>query len=140
VNQMRIRLLLFVAVVAAAPAWGQSARDAIIAGYLAAAKAAEPGLAGFSAARGEALFRGKPGGGKPDTPSCTTCHGEQATAAGQNVKTSKAIEPMAVSKNPQRYTNAEDVEKWFLRNCKEVLGRVCTPKEKGDFIAYMLTQ
>lgn len=138
---MRLCVLLFVVVAgAASPASGQSARDAVLAGYLAEAKAAEPGLAGFSAARGEALFRAKHAGGKADTPSCTTCHGDKPAAAGQNVKTGKAIEPMAASRNPQRYTNAEDVEKWFVRNCKEVIGRTCTPKEKGDFIAFMLTQ
>jgi hypothetical protein len=29
------------------------------------------------------------------------------------------------------------MEKWFKRNCGDVLGRVCTPAEKGDVIAYL---
>ena len=47
---------------------------------------------------------------------------------------------MAVSANPKRYTNKADVEKWFKRNCKQVLGRECTPAEKGDFITFMMSQ
>ena len=35
---------------------------------------AEAGGATFSAERGKSLFMGKHSGGKPDTPSCTTCH------------------------------------------------------------------
>ena len=31
------------------------------------------------------------------------------------------------------------VEKWFKRNCNDVLGRVCTPLEKGDVLSYLLT-
>ena len=64
----------------------------------------------------------------------STPQGQGQTRAG------KAIEPMAVSKNPARYTNKDDVEKWFTRNCNDVLGRACTAKEKGDFITYMMGQ
>ncbi len=47
---------------------------------------------------------------------------------------------MAVSKNPARYTDPDNVEKWFGRNCSDVLGRACTAREKGDFITYMMGQ
>jgi hypothetical protein len=47
---------------------------------------------------------------------------------------------MAVSKSPARYTDQDNVEKWFGRNCSDVLGRACTAREKGDFIAYMIGQ
>jgi hypothetical protein len=30
------------------------------------------------------------------------------------------------------------VEKWFRRNCNDVLGRTCTPSEKADVMAYLL--
>ena len=75
-----------------------------------------------------------------EAKACTACHAADPTKPGENIKTGKPIEPMAVSANPKRYTNAEDVEKWFRRNCKQVLGRECTVLEKGDFIAYMTSQ
>ncbi|MGZ3790026.1 MAG: DUF1924 domain-containing protein, partial [Bacteriovorax sp.] len=31
------------------------------------------------------------------------------------------------------------VQKWFKRNCNDVLERVCTPQEKGDFVKYMMS-
>ncbi len=93
----------------------------------------------FSAKRGAQLFSSTHKGGQPDTPSCTSCHSKSPLQAGQT-RAGKKIAPMAVSKMPDRYTNAEKVEKWFRRNCNTVLGRECTPLEKGDFITYMKTQ
>jgi hypothetical protein len=49
------------------------------------------------------------------------------------------IEAMAISVNPQRFSDEAKVEKWFGRNCKDVLERACTAQEKGDFIAYLLS-
>ena len=49
----------------------------------------------------------------------------------------KAIAPMAVSLSPDRFTDPDKVEKWFLRNCNTVLGRECTAQEKGDIITYL---
>jgi hypothetical protein len=115
-------------------------RAAILDGYLAQAKRETPGFAGFSAARGEAFYRAKHGGGRPDTPACTSCHGPDPRVAGQQERTGKVIEPMAVSRNPSRFTDRATVEKWFLRNCKGVLGRECTAQEKGDFISYLASQ
>jgi cytochrome c553 len=113
------------------------ARDAILADLTAQARQADPAFAGFSAERGEAMYRAKHGTGDPNVTACTSCHGDDPRTAGQNVKTGKAIEPMAVSANPKRYTNQADVAKWFRRNCKDVLDRECTPVEKGDFITFM---
>jgi hypothetical protein len=31
------------------------------------------------------------------------------------------------------------VEKWFKRNCNDVVGRACTAQEKGDVLAYVMT-
>ena len=47
---------------------------------------------------------------------------------------------MAASVTPKRYTDPAKVEKWFKRNCREVLGRECTVQEKGDWLSYMLSQ
>jgi hypothetical protein len=91
-----------------------------------------------SAARGESLFRAKSNaGGIAD--ACTACHTQDPKARGQHVKTHKEIEPMAPVANRERFTERAKVEKWFKRNCKEVLGRECSAQEKADFTAYMLS-
>ena len=114
-------------------------RDDVLAGYATQARADDAAFAGFSAARGEALHRERHSGGKPDSPSCTSCHGDNTRAAGRT-PVGKAIDPVAVSVAPTRYTDAAKVEKWFRRNCREVLGRECSAREKGDWLAYMMTQ
>lgn len=111
------------------------ARDAIVATFATEAKA-DPSFAGFSAERGKAFFEAKHTGGKPDTPSCTSCHSQDPTLPGET-RAGKRIEPMAVSKNPSRFTKTDEVAKWFGRNCNSVLGRECTALEKGDVITYL---
>ena len=54
--------------------------------------------------------------------------------------TGKTIAPMAVSANPERFTDEAKIEKWFRRNCKEVVGRECTAAEKADFLAWLVRQ
>jgi hypothetical protein len=115
------------------------ARDAIVAGFTAQAKAENPAFAGFSAEKGGAFFKARQAGGKPETPSCTTCHGDTPFATGQT-RAGKIIEPMAASKSPTRYTDPKKVAKWFFRNCRSVLGRECTAQEKGDYLAFMISQ
>lgn len=107
-------------------------RDDLLARYGVAA-----GSAGFSAARGEALHTRNFSGGKPDTPSCTSCHGQDTRSAGRT-PTGKVIEPLALSVTPARFADPAKVEKWFKRNCTEVLGRQCTPQEKGDWLSFVL--
>ena len=109
-------------------------REDLLAQYAAAAK-----TTGFSAARGQVLHTQNFSGGKPGTPSCTTCHGKDTRGAGR-APTGKAIEPVAVSVTPTRYTDPAKVEKWFKRNCIEVMGRECTPQEKGDWLAFVMGQ
>ena len=112
------------------------ARDAILASYAAAAKKLDTSFAGFSVDRGSQLWNSNHTEGNIETPSCTTCHTKDARAEGMT-RGLKPIAPMAVSKTPDRFTDSEKVEKWFLRNCKTVLGRECTPIEKGDVITYL---
>lgn len=88
------------------------------------------------AAAGKALFLGAHTGGKPDTPSCSTCHTMDPTKAGK-LRTGKAVEPMAPRVNPARFTDSAKVEKWFGRNCNSVFGRDCSAAEKADVIAYL---
>ncbi|MCZ4305739.1 DUF1924 domain-containing protein [Zoogloeaceae bacterium G21618-S1] len=130
---------LFLVALTAMSAVQAAPRDDILAAYTAQAKAEDATFAGFSAARGEALHRDRHSGGKADSPSCTSCHGENTRAAGRT-PVGKSIEPVAVSVAPTRYTDAAKVEKWFRRNCREVLGRECSAREKGDWLAFMTTQ
>lgn len=135
---------LVIAIAAALVAWTATAhagpaQDRAIAHYAAQAKSQSPGFDAFSAERGKTLFVAKHTGGKPDTPSCTTCHGGTPTATGQT-RAGKEIAPMALSKTPDRYGDLDKLEKWFERNCTSVLGRACTAVEKGDFITFMVTQ
>ena len=114
-------------------------RDALLAAHAAAAKAADPAFSGFSAARGEKLQVTRFAGGKAETPSCTSCHGDSPRSAGRTLA-GKSIDALAVSVSPTRYTDPAKVEKWFKRNCHDVLGRECTPLEKGDWLTFMITQ
>lgn len=99
------------------------------------ARAATPGFAGFSAQRGRQFFSAAHG----NDWSCTSCHTATPLAPGKHAKTGKDIAPMAPAANPQRFTDAAKVEKWFKRNCNDVLGRVCTAQEKGDVLAYLMS-
>jgi hypothetical protein len=114
-------------------------REDLLAQYATAAKAAAPTFSGFSTARGNTLHTHHFASGKPDTPACTTCHGKDPRGAGRAL-TGKGIEAVAASVTPKRYTDPAKVEKWFKRNCTEVLGRECTVQEKGDWLSYMLSQ
>lgn len=93
----------------------------------------------FTAERGRALFFANHPGGKAETPSCTSCHGRTPKERGVT-RAGKPIEPLAPSVTPERFSDPEKVEKWFRRNCKSVLGRVCTTREKGDFLTFMRDQ
>lgn len=94
--------------------------------------------AGFSASakRGETLFRQR-FAINDKMPACTSCHTDNPLNAGQHAVTGKAIKPLAVAANGERFSDPAKVEKWFGRNCKEVVGRACTPGEKADFVAYV---
>lgn len=90
-------------------------------------------------ARGEAFYR-QNHGVSADMPGCYACHGPDPRQSGKYVITSKKIAPMAVSVNPERFTDEAKIEKWFRRNCKEVVGRECTAAEKADFLAWLVRQ
>jgi hypothetical protein len=103
--------------------------------YANEASGQQPGFSP-SAKRGEALFHQRFAISEK-MPRCSSCHTEQPANTGQHVATGKAIRPLAVAANPERFSDQAKVEKWFGRNCKEVVGRACTPGEKADFVAYM---
>ena len=109
-----------------------AAATTVLDGYRAVAKQEDPAFKDFSATRGETLYRAKTG-----DMACASCHGASPKDHGTHATTGKDILPMAPSANPERFTDAANVEKWFRRNCNDVLKRVCTANEKGDFITYL---
>jgi hypothetical protein len=93
------------------------------------------GFAGFSAQRGAAFFKTNHG----REWSCASCHTQNPATPGRHAKTDKPITPLAPAANAERFTRADKVEKWFRRNCNDVLGRACTASEKGDVLAYLMS-
>lgn len=89
-----------------------------------------------SAKRGETLFRQR-FAINDKMPACTTCHTDNPAATGKHAITGKDIKPLAVQANTERFSDPAKVEKWFGRNCREVVGRLCTPAEKADVVAYL---
>jgi len=87
------------------------------------------------AARGQAFFTSKHG----RDWSCSSCHTAHPVAEGKHVVTGKVIAPMAPAANPGRFNDAGKTEKWFRRNCNDVVGRECTAGEKADFLAFLLS-
>jgi mono/diheme cytochrome c family protein len=103
--------------------------------FEAEARAAAPSFGGFSAQRGEAFFKATHGA----EWSCASCHTGNPLAAGKHAKTGKPIAPLAPAANAVRFTDAATVDKWFRRNCNDVLGRACTAQEKGDVLQYLMS-
>lgn len=86
-------------------------------------------------ARGEKLFTTPQG----REWSCASCHGAVPTRTGKHASTGKPIGPLAPAFNGERFTDSAKVEKWFRRNCNDVLARECTAAEKADLLAWLLT-
>lgn len=127
-------LLLLAMLGAAAPALAATPQD-ILQSYAPQAKQEAPSFKDFSASRGERFFHAKSAKGN----SCATCHTDSPKAEGKHERTGKAIAPLAPVANRERLTDPAKVEKWFKRNCQDVLERACTAQEKGDFLAYLLS-
>lgn len=86
------------------------------------------------AERGRAFFTSRHGG----EWSCASCHGSPPTREGKHASTGKVIAPLAPAFNPKAFTDTAKTDKWFRRNCKDVLSRECSPQEKADVLAYLL--
>ena len=70
--------------------------------------------------------------------SCASCHGTPPTTAGKHASTGKTIAALAPAFNPKAFTDSARVDKWFRRNCKDVLSRECSAQEKADVMAYLI--
>lgn len=109
------------------------------------AKAATPAelLSGYTAqagsppdpARGRQFFTTRHG----HDWSCSSCHGAVPVQSGKHAATGKPIKAMAPAYNAERFTDAAKTEKWFRRNCNDVVGRECTAAEKADVLSWLLT-
>jgi Domain of unknown function (DUF1924) len=93
------------------------------------AQAGAPG----NAAKGQAFFSSKHGG----EWSCASCHGTPPTVQGKHANTGKVIAPLAPAFNAKAFTDSAKVDKWFKRNCNDVLARECSATEKADVLAYL---
>mgnify|MGYP000208010756 CR=1 FL=1 len=102
--------------------------------YRQAAKAQNPGFKGFSAAAGESFYKNKHGG----EWSCASCHTDNPAATGKHIVTGKLIQPISPNGNSERFSDAAKVNKWFKRNCNDVLKRECTAEEKGNVLTYLM--
>jgi cytochrome c peroxidase len=102
--------------------------------YEAAARQAAAQFDGFSAERGRAFFQSPHGADW----SCASCHTENPLTEGRHANTGKTIAPLAPAANAKRFTRLPQAEKWFKRNCNDVMARPCTPLEKGDVLAYLM--
>jgi len=116
------------AAMAAFPSSGATPQD-VLAGLR-----AEAGNVAFSAERGRALYTQR-----TTDWSCASCHTTDPRGEGRHAVTGKVIPPFAPAANPERFTNPAKVEKWFRRNCNDVLGRPCTALERGDLLTYVLS-
>jgi hypothetical protein len=93
------------------------------------AQAGAPG----NAAKGQSFFNAKHGG----EWSCASCHGTPPTTQGKHANTGKVIGPLAPAFNPKAFPDTAKVDKWFKRNCNDVLSRACSAAEKADVLAYL---
>lgn len=122
--------LLLAALLAALPLSAPAATPAqLLADY--AAQAQAPG----DPERGRRLFTGDHG----HEWRCASCHGPMPVTPGKHAATGKVIAPMAPAVNSERFTEVAKSDKWFRRNCRDVIGRECTAGEKADVLSWLLS-
>jgi len=106
--------------------------------YEAQARHEDSAFAGFSVERGADLYRRGATASRGAAESCASCHSPDPRQPGRHARTGKPIAPLAPAANPERFSDPAKVEKWFGRNCRDVLARECTAREKGDFVRYLM--
>jgi hypothetical protein len=88
-----------------------------------------------SPARGEQFFNTTHG----KEWSCASCHENPPNHSTKHIVTGKVIKPLTPNSNPERFVDQAKVDKWFKRNCNDVLARECTAQEKADVLSWLLT-
>ena len=86
-------------------------------------------------ARGEKFFNAKHG----KEWSCASCHESPPNHDTKHIVTGKVIKPLSPNSNPARFSDSAKTEKWFKRNCNDVLGRECDAQEKADVLSWLMT-
>jgi cytochrome b len=104
--------------------------------YEGSARQRHPAFRGFSAEDGRRIYLAE-STMAGEAVSYATCHTRDPRARGRT-PVGKVVEPLAPAANPDRFTDRGEVEKWFKRNCKQVIGRECTAAEKGHFLTFLL--
>jgi len=133
----------------------------ILENYAVQARAEDTSFSGFSAERGEALYREPHVIKGAGVWSCASCHLKDPRYSVRAHRTDipcrachvindwehpdpkhakkRVIDPFAPSANPMRLTDAHRVDSFLKLNCLLLMQRECTAREKGDVIAYLLT-
>ena len=88
-----------------------------------------------SSARGEQFFNAKHG----KEWSCVSCHENPPNHDTKHIVTGKVIRPLSPNTNPERFVDQAKADKWFKRNCNDVIARECTAQEKADVLAWLMT-
>ena len=125
---IQVALTLFACLVATGPALAADTSPAEL-------QSQYEKLAGRSAdaAKGQRIFTTT----HANDTTCASCHGNPPTQASRHASTGKSIAALAPKVNAERFSDNAKVEKWFRRNCKDVLNRECTAPEKADVLAYL---
>lgn len=135
--------------------------EQILERYAEQAKREDPVFAGFSVEHGHELYLQKRVLPVVGAINCASCHmadpREEIIAHKSKVlcrqchvindsehpypKDAKLrkIPPLAPSANPKRLTDFDHVEAFLKPNCEMVFGRVCTAKEKGDVLSWIIS-
>ena len=86
-------------------------------------------------ARGQQFFNAKHG----KEWSCASCHDSLPNHESKHIVTGKVIQALSPVRNSARFSDLAKVEKWFKRNCNDVLGRECDAQEKADVLSWLMT-
>lgn len=127
--------------------------------YAQQAQAADPGFSGFSEERGRAFYYAEHAQPDGTAYACASCHHQdprkeqfahhdkipcrachfpsQRYTQGHVIR--RQLLPLAPTANSARFVDLARSDMWFAKNCEFVLGRDCTPQEKGDLISWLLT-
>jgi hypothetical protein len=62
-----------------------------------------------------------------------------AAHGGWQARQHQQIDCAAPAFNPKSFTDAAKTEKWFRRNCNDVVGRECSAAEKADVLAWLMS-
>ncbi|MBC8258693.1 MAG: DUF1924 domain-containing protein [SAR324 cluster bacterium] len=115
-----------------------SAAKQVLESYLEIVRQEKPEFSGFDAKSGERFyFAEREHSRKGDSRSCALCHGDDPKSIGQHFTSGKMIKPLAPAANIERLTEVKKIDKWFRRNCKWTLERVCSTEEKGHFLTFL---